>query len=161
MEHETKYNIRIFYSTHVWVAEWSRHLTSIPLMVGVVSSIPTAAGMETTLFFCWNFLKPLDVKFVQKYQKCQICIENEILNTGHTETPTRIPICVCILPIIISVSLKLGVRFCRGLSLVTWVSYKTTIQIQKCYFLDCRGFRFQHKSGIADISVQNWNRRKV
>ena len=38
-------------------------------MVGDVKSIPT----EDNLSFCWNLLKPLDVK------KCQICVENENL----------------------------------------------------------------------------------
>ena len=36
VEHETKFYLRIFYSTHVWVADWNKHLTSNPLMAGVV-----------------------------------------------------------------------------------------------------------------------------
>ena len=46
-------------------------------MIGVVSSIPTGGN----LIFCWNFLKSLDVNIVQKCQKCQICIENENLES--------------------------------------------------------------------------------
>ena len=36
VNHETKFYLRIFYSTHVF-----RHLASNPLVVGIVSSIPT------------------------------------------------------------------------------------------------------------------------
>ena len=49
--YDPKFSSRIFYSTHVWVAESSRHLPSNPLMVGVVSSIPTGGNV----IFCWKF----------------------------------------------------------------------------------------------------------
>ena len=39
--HEKKTVKDMSYSTHVWLAEWDKHLTSNPLMVSVVSSIPT------------------------------------------------------------------------------------------------------------------------
>ena len=44
-------------------------------MVSVVSSIPIGGN----IIFCSNFLKLLDVNFVQK---CQICIVNENLHYG-------------------------------------------------------------------------------
>ena len=44
VEHETKFYLLIFYSTHVWMAKWNRHLTFRPLMVGIVSSIPTGGN---------------------------------------------------------------------------------------------------------------------
>ena len=45
-------------------------------MVGVVSSIPTGGA---TLFFAETFQKSFDVNTAQKYQKWQICVENENL----------------------------------------------------------------------------------
>ena len=51
------------------LAGWVRYWPSNPLMVGVVSSIPTGSNF----IFCWNFLKTYDVNIVQK---CQICVEN-------------------------------------------------------------------------------------
>ena len=53
VEHETKFTLRIFYSTHVWVAEW--HLPYNPVIADVVSSITT----EGNFVFYWSFLKPL------------------------------------------------------------------------------------------------------
>ena len=41
VEHETKFSLKIFYSTHVWVVEWNRHLPSNPLAASVVSLVPT------------------------------------------------------------------------------------------------------------------------
>ena len=76
VEHETKFSLRIFYSTNVWVAEWLRHLPSNSLMVGVVSSVPTGGNF----IFCWNIFETLDVNFVQK---CQICVENKPLDYFH------------------------------------------------------------------------------
>ena len=47
------------------IIDWqmlNQHSTSNPVMIGVVSSIPTGA----TLFFCWNFFIFVNVSFVQK-----------------------------------------------------------------------------------------------
>ena len=67
--------LKSFYSTRAWVAGWIWYLTSKPLKVSVVSSIPT----RDSFMFCWNFLKSLKVNFVQKRQKCQIFIFYEKL----------------------------------------------------------------------------------
>ena len=53
----------IFYSTHVWMVEWNRHLPSNPYVLWVLFPLE--------LYFLL-ILKPLDVHFVEKYQKCQI-----------------------------------------------------------------------------------------
>ena len=64
--HETKFSLRIFYSTHVWVAEWNRHLTSNPLMASVVSF----NSHWRQLHFLLIFFRTLDVNFVENFQKC-------------------------------------------------------------------------------------------
>ena len=50
-------------------------------MVGVVRSILTGDNF----IFCWNFWKPLDINFVLKCHKCQICVENENLEKQGVE----------------------------------------------------------------------------
>ena len=57
------------------LAEWVRHHNSNPVMVGVVSSIPTVGHF----ILCWNFSKSLDFNIVQKCQICQICLEHRNL----------------------------------------------------------------------------------
>ena len=47
-------------------------------MVSVVIPVP----IEEDGNFCWTTLKSLDINFVQKYQKCQICVVNKNLD-GH------------------------------------------------------------------------------
>ena len=60
-------------------AELDKHQTSKPVIVVVVSSIPTGG----TFIFYRNFLKPLNVNSVQKYQKYQTALfkktSNELL----------------------------------------------------------------------------------
>ena len=56
--HETKFSLKISYSTHACLAQLDQHQTCKPVMVSVVSSNPT----EATLFF----LRDLDANFVQK-----------------------------------------------------------------------------------------------
>ena len=73
MVHETKFSLRIFYSKHVWVAEWNRHLTSNPLMM-LVLWVQFPLGATSVL--AKTFSKSLDVNFVQK---CRICVVNENL----------------------------------------------------------------------------------
>ena len=45
-------------------------------MVGVMSSNPAKGNLN----FLLKLFKTIDVNFVQKYQKCQICVENESLD---------------------------------------------------------------------------------
>ena len=63
---EAKFFWRILHSTHVWVAEWNRHLTSNTFMVGVV--------IETFYYHQCQFC-----------QRCQICDENENLECYTTK----------------------------------------------------------------------------
>ena len=42
--HETKFSLRIFYSTHVCLAQLDQHQTCIPVMVSVLSSSPTGGN---------------------------------------------------------------------------------------------------------------------
>ena len=44
-----------------------------------IHSISKYQPLEAILYLCWNFLKPLLVNFIQKCQKCQICIGSENL----------------------------------------------------------------------------------
>ena len=64
--HETKVSLKISYSTHVCLAHLGRHQTCTPVMVGVLSLSPTAGN--------FIFLRHLNANFVQKCQKCQICV---------------------------------------------------------------------------------------
>ena len=57
----TKFNLRISYSAHVWLAQLRRHQTSKPVIVSVVSSIPTGGNF----IFYENFLKPLMLCFLK------------------------------------------------------------------------------------------------
>ena len=38
--------------------------------------------LEANFIFCWNFLRHIDANFVQKCQKCQICVIYENLDYG-------------------------------------------------------------------------------
>ena len=42
--HETKFSLKISYSTHACLAQWDQHQTCKPVMVGVVSSNPTGGN---------------------------------------------------------------------------------------------------------------------
>ena len=61
--HETKFSLKMSYSTHAYLAQLDQHQTHKPVVVSVMSSIP----LEATLLF------------VQKWQICQICVIYEIL----------------------------------------------------------------------------------
>ena len=56
--HETKFSLKMSYSTHAYLAQLDRHQTCKPVMVSVVSSNPTAGNLI--------FLRHLDANFVQK-----------------------------------------------------------------------------------------------
>ena len=66
MVHETKFSLKISYSTHACLAQLDQYQTCNPVMVSVVSSNPTGSN--------FIFLRYLDANFVQKCQKCQICV---------------------------------------------------------------------------------------
>ena len=70
--HETKFSLKISYSTHAYLAQLDQHQTRNPVMVGVMSSNPTGDN--------FIFLRHLDANFVQKCQKCQICFIYENLD---------------------------------------------------------------------------------
>ena len=70
--HETKFSLKISHSTHACLAQLDQHQTSNPVMVSVLSSNPTGGNF---IFF----LRHLDANFVQKWQKCQICVIYENL----------------------------------------------------------------------------------
>ena len=53
-------------NTHACLAQLDPHQTCKPLMVSVVSLSPTGGS--------FNFLRHLNANFVQKLQKCQICV---------------------------------------------------------------------------------------
>ena len=55
--HETKFSLKISYSIHAFLAQLDQHQTCKPVMVSVVSSIPTGGNF---------FLRHLDANFVQK-----------------------------------------------------------------------------------------------
>ena len=56
--YETKFSLKISYSTHACLAQLDQHQTCKPVMVSVVSSNPTAGN--------FIFLRHLDANFVQK-----------------------------------------------------------------------------------------------
>ena len=56
--HETKFSLKIFFSTHACLAQLDQHKTCKPVMVSVVSSNPTGGN--------FIFLRHLDANFVQK-----------------------------------------------------------------------------------------------
>ena len=56
--HETKFSLKISYSTHACLAQLDQHQTCKPVMVSVVSSNPTGGN--------FNILRHLDANFVQK-----------------------------------------------------------------------------------------------
>ena len=60
LEHETRFFLRIFYSTRVCVVECYE-----------------SNSRWGNFIFCWIFWKPIDVNFVQK---CQICVVDETLD---------------------------------------------------------------------------------
>ena len=70
--HETKFSLKISYSTHACLAQLDQHQTCNPVMVSVVSSNPTGSN--------FIFLRHLDANFVQQCQKCQICVIYENLD---------------------------------------------------------------------------------
>ena len=69
--HETKFSLKISYATHACLAQLDQHQTCKSVMVLWVQ-----ISLEATLFF----LRHLDANFVQKWQKCQICVTYENLN---------------------------------------------------------------------------------
>ena len=75
--HETKFSLKISYSRHACLAQLDQHQTCNPVMVSVVSSNPTGGNLI--------FLRPLDANFVQKCQKCQICVIYKNLCTNHLD----------------------------------------------------------------------------
>ena len=77
--HETKFSSKISYSTHVCLAQLDRHQNCKPMMVGVVSSNPTGGN--------FIFLRHLDANFIQKWQKCQICV---FPKTSNANWPHRV-----------------------------------------------------------------------
>ena len=56
--HETKFSLKISYSTHACLAQLDQHQTCKPVKVSVVSSNPTGEN--------FIFLRHLDANFVQK-----------------------------------------------------------------------------------------------
>ena len=56
--HETKFSLKISYSTHACLAQLDQHQTCKPVVVSVVSSNPTGGN--------FIFLKHVDANFVQK-----------------------------------------------------------------------------------------------
>ena len=70
--HETKFSLKISYSTHACLAQLDQHQICKPVMVSVVSSNPTGGN--------FIFLRHLDANFIQKCQKCQICVVYETSN---------------------------------------------------------------------------------
>ena len=70
--HETKFGLKISYSTHACLAHLDGHQTCKPVMVSVVSSSPTRGNFV--------FLKHLNANIVQKCQKCQNCVIYENLD---------------------------------------------------------------------------------
>ena len=70
--------LKISYSTHVCLAQLDQHQTCKPVMVSVVSSNPTGGN--------FIFLRHLDGNFVQKWQKCQICVIYENLDWYNAES---------------------------------------------------------------------------
>ena len=71
--HETKFSLKISYSTHACLAQLDRHQTCKPVMVSVVSSSPTGGN--------FIFLRHINANFIQKCQKCQICVIYENLDS--------------------------------------------------------------------------------
>ena len=55
--HETKFSLKISYSTHACLAQLDQHQTCNPVMVSVVSSNPTGGN--------FIFLRHLDANFVE------------------------------------------------------------------------------------------------
>ena len=71
MVHETKFSLKISYSTHVCLAQLDRHQTCEPVMVSCEFN------------YHWRqlyLLRHLDANFVQTCQKCQICVIYENLD---------------------------------------------------------------------------------
>ena len=69
--HEKKFSLKISNWTHACLAQLDQPQTSKPMMVIVVSSNPIGGN--------FIFLRHLDANFVQKWQKCQICVIYENL----------------------------------------------------------------------------------
>ena len=63
--YETKFSLKMSYSTHICLAQLDRHQTCKPVMVSSVSSSPT----EGSFIFKDNSMLIL----FKKCQKCQIC----------------------------------------------------------------------------------------
>ena len=56
--HETKFSLKISYSTHACLAQLDQHQTCKPMMISIVSSSPTGSN--------FIFLRHLHANFVQK-----------------------------------------------------------------------------------------------
>ena len=72
MEHENK--------QHIWFTQLNVRQTSKPVVVSVVRLIPTGGK----LYFCWNFLKPIDVSFCTKMpEMSNLCLgKNSNVNSS-------------------------------------------------------------------------------
>ena len=88
---ETKFSLKISYPTHVFLAQLDRHQTSKPVMV--CCEFNSHWGQL-------YFLRHFDANFVQKCQKCQICVIYENLTCN-----LRIPLGVTILIIVRSIDM--------------------------------------------------------
>ena len=70
--HETKFSLKIYYSTHDCLKQLNRHQTCKTVMVSAVSLSPTGGN--------FIFLRHLNANFVQKCQKSQSCVIYENLD---------------------------------------------------------------------------------
>ena len=61
--HETKFSLKISYSTHVCLVQLDQHQTCKPVMVSVVSSNPAGGNFN---FFCTEMTEMSDVYYLWK-----------------------------------------------------------------------------------------------
>ena len=95
VEHETKFSLRIFYSTRLGSSRVDRHLTSNPLMVGDVSLIPTCGNF----IFCWNLLKPSMSILYRNVRNVRFVLKTKMPTTkegGANLIFWRHTVCVCV-----------------------------------------------------------------